>query len=830
MTQQSLAKRLTFFLIATIITISLATGSGFYLFSKRQIDRELNDKAQVTLDYLTGSLAEPLWALNEAIIKQIGDTVAQDPDISSIEVLDSSRSKRIFFFQRTQDAGALQISESITHQGFPVGEVRISLSRHPFEERLTELLWSLLAIIVIITFVLALSANAMIRLFLRYPFAELTRMVDAYGRGDYEITADTRYLEFKPLTQLLEAMGRKIDDQLGLLKENNLELERRVDERTAALAASEAHFRLLVEQSPDGIFLSDSSGRFVDVNSVGAAMLGYTCEEILNLSIHDIHVEEEIPHIPATIARYAEGSVVTSEWVFKRKDGSTFVGELVARQLPDGRLQGILRDISDRKKAEAEILRARDLAESASRVKSDFIANMSHELRTPMNAIIGMSHLLIDTNLSPRQHGYLMKIQKSSQHLLDMVNDVLDFSKIEAGKMNLDCAPFVLDHLLNDVAALYPDKTVNKQLTLSFIVEPDVPHHLIGDFTKLKQILINLLSNAIKFTPQGEINVGVRLESDTADGLRLRFAVSDTGLGISQEQISRLFQSFQQADSSTTRKYGGTGLGLAISKRLVELMGGAIDVSSELGRGSTFWFTVPLERDSGIAQMPPWVIANEPVVDRERLTDIAGARVLVVDDDPLNQETLRLLIEQLGLAVDVVGDGATALQHLEGRGPDDYALIMMEMHMPEMDGATACAAIRRLPSWTDRPIVGITANVAPAVRTAGLQAGMNEVIDRPVTQTALYPTLLRWIAPRPHFNPPTSVVDTQELARVCQALAQQLAGNELRAKHTLDDHAELLRAASPQAFEEIKAAIEDIDFERALAALTAMTQIAIVDT
>ena len=743
---KSLAQRLTLHLIVTIVVASFATGVGFYLYAKRQIDRELNDKAKITLDYLAGSFSEPLWSLNEVIVKQIGATVAQDPSISAIEVLDSGRNKLVFSYRRAQAIDDLQMSRSITHQDFSVGEVRITLNRQQFDTRIHELFWFLLVMIVIVILVVASSTTVLVNYFLRQPFAELARVVDAYSRGDYTATIHIRYLEFQPLIRLIELMGTKIVSQLRLLKESNHDLEQRVNERTTALAASEAHFRLLVEQSPDGIFLANSSGRYVDVNAAGASMLGHTRQEILARAIPDVVSPEALPRLAPTIASFANGQILTSEWLFVRKDGSTFLGELVGRQLPDGRLQCILRDITVRRQAENEILRAKELAESASRVKSDFIANMSHELRTPMNAIIGISHLLLGTSIDPQQRDFLCKIQRSSQHLLDLISDVLDFSKIEAGQMRLDNAPFVLEHLLDDVMALHSEQSAGKHLTILVQVAPDVPNHVLGDVTKLKQILLNLLSNAIKFTPAGEIRVGVCMDPAHQDGLYLRFTVTDTGIGIDRSQIGRLFQSFQQADSSTTRKYGGTGLGLAISKRLAELMGGDIGVTSEPGHGSAFWFTARVERSTDIAPEIPSPPDREQ--DQTRMLSIAGARVLVVDDNPMNQELLRIFLEQAGITTDVAANGAMALRCLEDQPNENYALILMDMHMPEMDGTTTCAAIRCLPQWKERPIIGITTNVNPEVRTVGMQAGMNDVVDKPVTPIALNALLLRWIAPR----------------------------------------------------------------------------------
>ncbi len=827
MTLNSLSRRLTVFLLATIVGVALATGIGFYVYTKRQIDQELKDKARVTLEYLAGSFSEPLWTLNEVIVRQIGTTVAQDPSISAIEVIDSGRNKQIFSYQRAHDSADLQMSRPVMHQNFVVGEVRIALNRRQFDARTHELFLFLLVMIVIVILVLASSTTALVNFILRHPFSELTWIVAAYSRGDYAATTKIRYREFESIMQLIQGMGQKIVDQLRQLKESNQELERRVSERTNALAASEAHFRLLVEQSPDGIFLADRDGCYLDVNSVGAAMLGYTRQEILERSLSDVLSASERPRLAPTIGSFANGQVLSSEWLFVRKDGSNFVGELVGRQLPDGRLQGILRDVTIRRQAENEMLRAKELAEAASRVKSDFIANMSHELRTPMNAIIGMSHLLLNTDINPRQRDFLRKIQRSSQHLLDLISDVLDFSKIEAGEMRLDSVPFQLEHLLDDVTLLHSEQAAAKQLQIVLKVEPDVPHQLIGDFIKLKQILLNLLSNAIKFTPHGEIRLGVCLVPVPVSGLLLRFTVADSGIGIDKDQIGRLFQSFQQADSSTTRKYGGTGLGLAISKRLAELMGGEIGVSSEPGHGSAFWFTVRLQRGADTTPHAVTAPSVEPVLDPAGMRAIVGARVLVVDDNPLNQELLRIFLEQAGLAVDVAANGAMALQALVQRKENDYALILMDMHMPEMDGATACAAIRRAPQWAALPIIGITANVAPEERSSGLRAGMNDVTDKPVTPNALGAILLRWITPGP-APAVAPLLDAQAFDRVCQTLANQLSGNELRAKYTLYQHAELLQSASRSAFEALRAAVEDIDFERAQDALVLLrrTQVA----
>ncbi|UVW27205.1 hybrid sensor histidine kinase/response regulator [Massilia sp. H6] len=434
--------------------------------------------------------------------------------------------------------------------------------------------------------------------------------------------------------------------------------------------------------------------------------------------------------------------------------GVTFVAAMISSQVINGRLPvnfwtshalqfGVtfdmlvfMRILGLRTQAmQAAMLRA----QASTRLKSEFLANMSHEIRTPMNAIIGMSRLALMAESDPRQRNYLGKILGASQHLLGVINDILDLSKIEAGKLALESVAFELDELLGQLASMTGLSTGAKGIELVFRVGPEVPQQLVGDPLRLGQVLLNLAGNAVKFTERGEIVVSVDLCRADRHGVTLRFAVSDTGIGMNADQLARLFQSFSQADGSTTRKYGGTGLGLSISKQLVELMQGSITVTSTPGAGSSFSFELPL----GLATDAP----SAPAPARPSgaaLAGLDGARILLAEDNANNREVALDFLAAARIRVDIAHNGREAVR-LAAAG--DYDLVLMDIQMPELDGLDATREIRAVAGLSALPIVAMTAHASPQDRARSLAAGMNDHINKPIDPDLLFCTLLKWIDP-----------------------------------------------------------------------------------
>ncbi len=370
-------------------------------------------------------------------------------------------------------------------------------------------------------------------------------------------------------------------------------------------------------------------------------------------------------------------------------------------------------------------------AEEAKRIRGEFLARMSHEIRTPMNAMLGLTFLVLKTELNERQRQLLTKVQTAGEHLLRIINDILDFSKIDAGKLDLELAPFRLERTLRNVIQLCEGRAREKQLELSLQVAPDVPEHLVGDSLRLEQVLINYIHNAIKFTPAGRVDVAVSVLPGAAqDGCMLRFDVSDTGIGMSEAQMARLFESFEQGDTSTTRRFGGTGLGLAICRQLARMMGGEVGVSSQPGVGSRFWFTARLQfpdPDDVLQSVLPSEVASGAL--------LTGKRVLVVDDNDLNLDVAQGVLEGVEAQVTTAMDGQQALDRL---AEQQFDVVLMDMHMPVMDGVEAVQRMRAVPAWTRIPVIARTANARQEDHQRCLDAGMNDVVVKPFDPAQLF--------------------------------------------------------------------------------------------
>ena len=693
-----------------------------------------------------------------------------------------------------------------------------------------------------------------------------------------------RNVRTQRLLEKTQQQAERMEEQAAQLQEQTVAIE----EQRNSVAA------LLDEQN--AIFESVSSGIAVmrdrvlqKCNAQLGRIFGRPPESLLGQSTRDWYADEQTSFDMGKVyERLRQGDSVRHEVQMQRADGGVFWSRLSGRAIdPNDLSRGVVwtvEDITDERKIADAMSEARQIAEDAARTKSDFLANMSHEIRTPMNAIIGMAHLALKTGLNPRQADYIRKIQQSGQLLLGIINDILDFSKIEAGKLTIESTDFELGRVLDNVAVLIAEKASAKGLELINEIAPDVPETLTGDPLRLGQILINYCNNAVKFTERGEVAIKVEKVEETLQDIVLRFEVRDTGIGLAPEQKERMFQSFTQADTSTTRKYGGTGLGLAISKNLAELMGGHVGVESELGKGSTFWFTVRLRKSmrqkrklvprpdlrgrrmlvvddnehactvlsgmlSGMSFVVDTVNSGRRAVDAVRqaadagrpydivfldwqmpeidgtragrnilelglvpaprlimvtaygreeviagartagfddvlikpvnpsvlfdaavralgapseemdtfpveetggdvdVSAIAGARLLLVEDNEMNQEVAVELLRDAGFAVDVAENGQVALDTLQQHAVDYYAAVLMDMQMPVLDGLSATGEIRKLPQFAALPVVAMTANAMEQDRERCLAAGMNDYVAKPIDPDELSRVLLKWIRP-----------------------------------------------------------------------------------
>lgn len=556
----------------------------------------------------------------------------------------------------------------------------------------------------------------------------------------------------------------------GLLY-NNARHRNRIEAIALRLAESEQSLRGILDNTPDAVFIAGPDGRYEYVNQKASELVGYTAEELLAMDIGGLApVGPDDTHL-RIFEQIVEHGRCCIEIELRCKDDSIVPAEMSAVQLPNGSVLGLCRDITQRKQAEAELEQnrlhleelvaartadlsiAKEAAEAANRAKSSFLANMSHELRTPMNAIIGFAGILQRRYDDPVLRDKVGKISSAANHLLHLLNDILDISKIDAERLTLERVPFRFGAIFADVDSLVGDRLENQHLTLRWNIDERLSGlELLGDPLRLQQILLNLVTNAAKFTERGGIEVSARIEAESIDNIALRLTVEDTGIGITHDALQRIFDPFEQADASITRRHGGTGLGLTICKQLVQLMGGAIDVASVPGQGSRFGFSLRFDKAGAQSADSPAQTssgADAEAVIRARYQQM---HLLLVEDDLINQEVAQALLQDLlGLSVDLAADGAEAL---EKAGQARYDLILMDVQMPVMDGLAATRAIRQLPDYASTPILAMTANAFADDRQRCLAAGMSDFIAKPVDPDVLFLTLLKWFERLPASGHP----------------------------------------------------------------------------
>jgi PAS domain S-box-containing protein len=741
--------------LAALVAL-VAAGSALVLIERERERRllELEGRAARIADLFSRSLAYPLWNVDRAAIDSQLAALAPNPEVAQFsitavgygavsEVTKLPVQDLVNPIIRVQ---AIEYAPPGAAVPQKIGEARVVLTRAMVEQATAAARRAILALVAAVVAVLYAATFVLLRRMVSAPINRLEAVVDRIADGDLDARCTI-----------------ESGDELGRLAVRVNAMADRLRDSAQRLRESEATYRGIFENSVEGIFRLDRSGGLHDANPALARLMGYATPAELMAAVNGdsrwrLFTQEQTDALFAALAR--DGEIASMELQLTRTDGRPIWVQLNAR--PQGSIHlegaepagfdGLITDITSRKQAlddlrshrdhleeavrerTGQLVEATQRAEVASLAKSEFLANMSHEIRTPMNAILGMSYLALQSGLNPQQHNYVQKVHRSAESLLGIINDILDFSKIEAGKLDMERISFDLGNVMDDLANLVGMKAEEKGLELLFVEPPQLPMALVGDPSRLRQVLLNLGNNAVKFTEHGEVAVAIDVVERNAASALLRFEVRDTGIGMSVEQQQGLFQPFSQADASTSRRYGGTGLGLAISRHLVRLMGGELAVDSAPGGGSRFRFSVRFG------------LQTQPAVQPRMLhhEGLRGTRALIVDDNASAREVLARMTVALGLKADTAADGLDALRLVELADASDqpYDLVLLDWRMPGMDGVECTRLLcqrehRRHPTPT---VLMLTAfGRDEALRClAEQQVRVGALLTKPVTPSTLF--------------------------------------------------------------------------------------------
>ena len=766
--------------VGVFLIVAFSTGLyTVYALKTLQNDSEehLQERIERLSTVISETLARPLFDYNSAAVLSAVNALSVMENVVSVLVFDAE-GKLVAGrgISESLPSEVITQKKSIAYvdgaHNTDVGSLELALSRKEIDTELRQQIGETAFVLLLITMAIIGGIYQLSRTVVR-PFRDIQKALDTLANGEVNISLS----------------GAEREDQIGLLSQAVLSFRDSITERKRIEAALQQSHSLLTNLADNVPGVLYQIQRYPDgLMCIPFASEG--CKEMWELSPEALRADASSSFLrihPDDREKFAasveESARTLLPWhlefrVLLPKQGLRWrLGDARPESLGDGSIlwHGFITDITSQKQAETklqelnegleskvqqrtgELALAKDLAESASRAKGDFLANMSHEIRTPMNAVLGMSRLALNTNPPPRLRDYLEKIYRSGDHLLGIINGILDFSKIEAGKFDLDISEFRLDSLTDNVRQLVEEKAKEKGLHLAFDVAPETPERFYGDALRLSQILVNYSNNAIKFTDTGTIHVRVgQVANKAADNAcLLRFEVQDSGIGMTESEQSRLFQSFEQANASTSRKYGGTGLGLAISKQLAELMGGEVGVASEPGQGSTFWFTARLQTVEAFTQDK----AHEQALSKDEIeAAIRGRKILLAEDNLFNQQVASEFLEEVGAIVVIANNGIEALNLLRNT---HFDCVLMDVQMPEMDGLEATRQIRANANLSNMRILAMTANARKEDRDACLAAGMNDFVAKPIVPEKFFATLAKCLLTTP--NPPFLQTSSHEI-------------------------------------------------------------------